>query len=186
MSQSDIAAVVAAAEKVEGRVKLQKIVYLLQRTGFDLGYRDFTLLLHGPYSDSLAADLDRVTGTMLAETREKTKMVFKATREPVMRYVYKPRNKEVEEALLDVLREKFRDRTDLLLESIARLNGQDSPLLELVATAIYIRDEMRLRDPDALWGSVLRLKGHLKRYLRRAKLLLGEWDSEGVFERSSG
>jgi uncharacterized protein YwgA len=40
---------------VDGRLRLQKTVYLLQQAGFDLGYR-FRMYHYGPYSEGLHGD----------------------------------------------------------------------------------------------------------------------------------
>jgi uncharacterized protein YwgA len=175
MGQLNLAAVVAAAKKVEGRVKLQKMMYLLQKKGVDLGYSDFGLLLYGPYSDSLAADLDRVTGVMLEEAQEHVDFVDRFTGKAAIRYVYRPR-KALADPLLRLLEERFGGRGKDLIELVGLLNSKSSPVLELVATALYFREDEGLTDPDAMWESVLRLKGHLRRYLPEAKSVLSELD----------
>jgi len=53
-----LAGVVAAAGRVEGRKRVQKLVYILQRMGFDLGFRDFAMWHYGPFSSALASTLD--------------------------------------------------------------------------------------------------------------------------------
>jgi len=178
MGQLNTAAVVAAAKKIDGRVKLQKMVYLLQKQGFDLGYGDFGLLLYGPYSDSLAADLDRVTGFVLQESQESMNMVDRLTGQPAVRYVYRPR-KGLARPLLQLLKQQFGDRSEDLVCLISLLNGKSSPVLELAATAAYFRDDEGISDPDRFWESVLGLKGHLKSYLGQAKSLLTKLDEYG-------
>jgi hypothetical protein len=50
-------------EKIEGRKRFQKIIFLLQEQfGFDFGYR-FTAYLYGPYSAQLQNDIDILTQT---------------------------------------------------------------------------------------------------------------------------
>ena len=175
MGQLETAAIVVAAKKVDGRVKLQKLVYLLQKSGFDLGYSDFGLLLYGPYSDSLAADLDRVTGVMLEEIRQDVGMADRLTGEPAIRYVYRPR-KGVGRELVQSLEQRFGARGGDLISLISSLNAKSSPVLELTATAVYFRDDEGVVEPDVMWERVLELKGHLKRYLVGAKALLSELD----------
>ncbi len=46
---------------LEARVRIQKVVYLLKRLGFDFDY-DFNLYYYGPYSQSLADDYYLLAG----------------------------------------------------------------------------------------------------------------------------
>jgi len=182
MSQLLLATVVAATGRLEGRVKLQKMVYLLQEMGFDLGYPDFILLLYGPYSDSLAADLDRLTGNILDESEEPTGLRYRATGEPVMKYVYEARSPDLQKSLLELLEDKFGNQSKDLRERIAKLNSVPSPVLELVATAVYGRTEEDIAGGEKLWQWVSRLKGHLQSYLQQAKSVLTEWENQDAFQ----
>ena len=182
MSQLLLAGVVAAAKRVGGRVKLQKMVYLLQEMGFDLGYRDFVLLLYGPYSDTLAAHLDRVTGEILNESQEPTGYNVPTTGEPTKRYVYEPRTPELKDTLLGVLCDRFEGRNDDLQQRITELNESPAPVLELAATAVYGRSERGLVEPEQLWEWVLSIKNHLESRVPEAKQLLAEWDEQEAFQ----
>ena len=181
MSDRIVAGLVAAMGKIEGRVKLQKIVYLLEEMGYELGYDDYVFLLHGPYSEDLAADLDRASGVLLRESRRPSGLFFAATGEQVMRYEYEPRDLELAKGLLKLLRSKFGGRSDQLVERIAELNSITAPILELVASAIYFREREGVHDPEAIWQRVQREKEHLARHFARAQRQLLEWDKKGFF-----
>ena len=181
MSDLTVSSVVAAAGKVEGRVKLQKMIFLLQEMGYDLGYGDYVFLLHGPYSEDLASDLDRAAGVLLKESQEGTGMFYSHTGEEVLRYVYRPQTKEWRIRLLSRLRKRFGESGDELVDRIAALNRVPAPVLELVASAVFIRERDGVADLDATWDRVRALKPHLSRYMARAKRQLAEWDEQQSF-----
>jgi len=68
------------------------------------------------------------------------------------------------------------EETGQLQERVAQLNDLSSPLLELVATAVYGRVEAGLAERDRSWEWACRLRGHPAAHLQRAQSVLGDWD----------
>jgi len=49
------------AKKVEGRIKLQKVIYILQTKGLVNFELDYKYALYGPYSQDLQLQIDYLT-----------------------------------------------------------------------------------------------------------------------------
>src|SRR3989344_3645494 len=75
----DIAYLIDLCGKVEGRTRIQKIVYILQYLGYPLN-EDFSYSYFGPYSDDLRTEIDMLTSTgMLQETLQGATYVYEPT-----------------------------------------------------------------------------------------------------------
>jgi len=173
-----LAGVIAAAEGVEGRVKLQKMIYLLQRMGYRLGFDDFILLHYGPYSADLANTVDLASTGVLNETTH----TGGPAGSPIIQYVYDVRP-EIREVVDRVLHATFRDRGDDLCRRSAEMSRRNARVLEVAATAVYLRDEMGISDEDRLWREVKGRKSHLAKHFDKAKNLLADWDARGLLRR---
>jgi len=172
MSELDelkLARVVDACGGIDGRVKMQKIVYLLKAMGYDLPYDDFTIRQQGPFSRAVACDADTLRGTeiLIEETDE---LGHTQEGEPVLQYSYRVR---------DEVATFIRDRFDVAvpengpsLEEVCReLKEKDRAVLEVAATRLFLEREAGLQD-DALDTELERLKGHLSGRFKEADALL--------------
>src|SRR3990167_6886859 len=75
----DIAYLIDLCGKVEGRTRIQKMVYILQYLGYPLN-EDFSYSYFGPYSDELRTEVDILTSVdILQETLKGTTYVYEPT-----------------------------------------------------------------------------------------------------------
>jgi len=170
-----VAGMIAEAGKVDSRVKLQKMVYLLQRMGFDFGFYDFSLRDFGPFSADLAAAVDSASEGMVEEKQDKKSN----------RYTYEARS-TLKPLLYEILKTLFRKEMKKLQHLTQKLSGQPTRVLEVAATALYLRDEVGIRDQARLWQEVQNRKSHLSDYssvAAEAKRLLSEWDKQGLLRK---
>ncbi|MCB9855090.1 MAG: hypothetical protein H6818_05330 [Phycisphaerales bacterium] len=154
-----------AGEKgLQGRKRIQKVVYLLQRAGCPLG-ADFTLHLFGPYSRDVADACDNMVAAKL----------FAARVEPSgagNKYCYQLT--DLARKALPQTRQRFPDRAAELAqfrERAQRLLQEDSWQLELGATILYFQESLgdwnmalqeackfkKVRSEDAVSESALQL-----------------------------
>jgi len=148
------------------------MVYLAQRAGLELGFDDFRLYHYGPYSSGLADSTDRSTACGLLDERVESEG-------DQVRYLYSV--PEATHTVIDpYLRVRLGDAYDTFGDVTRWLGRHKSPVLEVAATAVYLRDEENVADGSELWDAVERLKGHLSQYFDRARALLNEWDRRRV------
>ena len=114
-------------EKIEGRIKLQKIIYILQEKGcnFDLYYK---YALYGPYSPDLQLEIDFLS---------KIKFIKEEKSDSNYKYIL---NKDfnVDVPTLD---NKYLGLIDLLM-------GKESQLLEVTSTIYYLKNQKYSNDSD--------------------------------------
>ena len=160
-----LARVIGACGGIDGRVKMQKIVYLLQIMGYDLPFDDFSIRQHGPFSRSVAYATDMLVGAGVIE-EQKEPLDENAT---VVQYSYALR-----EDLADMVVQNFDLATPLgkppIDEIAARLKQQDRKVLEVAATRSFLEQE-GLSSED-LNAELSRLKGHLADRFSEAEELL--------------
>jgi len=137
---------------LKGRKKLHKLVYVLQSTGDQLGY-EFDLHYYGPYSYSLAEDLQALrTTNLLSETLDGQTYTLTLT----------SKGKQ----LCERLAQGFTFNRGLA-ESLV---GASPAALEVAATAVYLAS---LRSAETRVFEVLHsLKPNLKPYYGAASELL--------------
>jgi uncharacterized protein len=151
--------------EIEGRKKLQKIVYILQTQGYDFP-QDFNYFHYGPYSSDVAFQVDRIVSwDLVKETRGA---------DPYEPYVYTPRE------TLPAFLAEVKAATTAPWKSLARkLNEKDANFLETLATALYLqRDGLAGDKLERRFGE---LKPHLAgqlllalKYARDNKILPGQ------------
>jgi uncharacterized protein YwgA len=172
-----LARVIDACGGVDGRVKMQKIVYLLKAMGYDLPFDDFRIRQLGPYSRAVAVSTDLLTAAgFVEETVEQ--LPRNEFGEPVQQYSY-----TLSESIKPLLRKHF----DVLappgkpeLDTVAtRLKGHDRAVLEVAATKIYLQRVDKLTG-DTLQRELKRLKGHLSARFREADDLLKTLSTDGL------
>lgn len=164
--------VVLGAGQVDGRVKLQKIVYLLQQMGYSLPFDDFRLHHQGPFSRSLAWATDGLKAMGILDESIEDLGTDSRTGEKIYQYSY-----SVVPNWTDRLRDWFDVRGCNGLPPVdepARFLAQHHrATLEVAATKLYLQSE-------GLTGTLLnselrRIKGHLGQHaFDKAEELLAE------------
>jgi len=165
-----LARVIDACGRIDGRVKMQKIVYLLKAIGYDLPYDDFTIRQQGPFSRAVACDTDVLKGVIIEE--ESKELGKNEHGEPVRQYSY-----TVRKPIAPLIREHFDVAAPPGKPGIAmlarRLRDCDRGVLEVAATKVYLRREGKLAGAE-LDAELQRLKGHLGDRFNDADALLAE------------
>jgi len=142
---------VGVAGEINGRKKLQKIVYLLQVAGFDFG-KTFRYHYFGPYSTDLQLEIDAlVDRELLLETRSGSAYSYKVANIP------SNGNPEL-------------FKTDQMKPLIDYLNNYESQELELAATLVYLH-ENHYGDFDSISKKAKILKPDLESKLPNAKIV---------------
>jgi uncharacterized protein YwgA len=171
-----LARVIDACGGIDGRVKMQKIVYLLGAMGYDLPFHDFVIRQHGPFSRSVAWATDALkSAEILLEVREDRGEGADGT--PVYQYSY-----TVRDEIAPLIRKEFEvlgpDKKPRIDEIAKRLRREERAVLEVAATRVFLQREESL--PKAKLDEELnRLKGHLAEHFPRADKLLSELTRDG-------
>ncbi|MDI6602227.1 MAG: hypothetical protein QME46_10715 [Thermoanaerobacteraceae bacterium] len=119
------------AGEIEGRKKLQKIVYILKNLGANF-VEDFYFHYFGPYSDTLTVELEELKSMNIIEEEKEENGSY-----PKYKYRLKPNDNYTYENHGNL--EKYR-------ALIEKLNNQKARFLELVATIMYFKQEGYSRD----------------------------------------
>lgn len=167
-----LARVIDACGKIEGRVKMQKIVYLLKAMGYDIPFDDFRIRQLGPYSRMVAFLTDSLKDTGIAVEERENKGLDRLTGESVIQYSYSltESGKKLARKYFDIPNPKGKPPID---ESAQELNRYDRPTLEVAATKIFLERKEGLTG-DKLAKELESLKGHLKRHFKKADRLIEE------------
>ena len=177
LEELKLARVIDACGGIDGRVKMQKIVYLLKVMGYDLPYDDFRIHQQGPFSRAVACDTDTLRGAgilnedpdELGNTREG---------EPIVRYSYSLRDDVV-----PLVRKHFNVATPpnapSLEEICLELKGKDRAVLEVAATKVFLEREADLQGGE-LDTELELLKGHLSDRFQEAETLLDGFSNRGL------
>ena len=131
-----ISLVLQSAGPIEGRTKLQKLVYLANSIGwkaFDFKYHNF-----GPYSDLLAAELDNMRDYGWIEEREKS------TSQDRIMYEYHFSNKFKQTGLsqLGKIEDTVPNGKRLISRTrglVTQLNKFSSDELQIMSTLVFLR-----------------------------------------------
>jgi hypothetical protein len=165
-----LARVIDACDGIDGRVKMQKIVYLLKAIGYDLPYDDFTIRQQGPFSRGVASDTDVLKWGGVIDEHGET--LGENHGQPVRQYSYKVRG-----PIAPLIRSRFDIAAPPGKPGIAmlarRLRDCDRGVLEVAATKVYLRREGKLAGAE-LDAELQRLKGHLGDRFNEADALLAE------------
>ncbi len=177
LDEMRLARVIDAAGGIDGRVKMQKIVYLLKSMGYDLPFDDFVIRQQGPFSRAVACSADILAGGGFVEETE-TVLNVDAYGEAVRQYNYR-----VRESVAALTRRHFDVAAPAgkppLDRMAVELKGKDRKVLEVAATRLYLERE------DGLTGAALetelrRLKGHLAESFDAAEELLADLRNRGL------
>jgi uncharacterized protein YwgA len=176
LDEMKLARVIEAAGGIDGRVKMQKIVYLLTVMGYDLPFRDFVIRKQGPFSRAVSVSADLLTKGGFVEQTEKNRG-DDSTGKPVVQYCYNLR-----ESIAELVRNLFEVAAPLGkpgLEEVARfLKTKNRSVLEVAATRLYLEREEGLSG-RALSTELGLLKGHLAGSFQEANELLEELKGKG-------
>jgi uncharacterized protein YwgA len=131
-----ISLVLQSAGSIDGRTKLQKIAYLANTIGwkaFDFKYHNF-----GPYSDSLAAELDNMRNYGWIEEREKStsqdRIIYEYQFSDEFRQTALSQIGKVEDMVPNGRRLISRTRG-----LVTQLNNFSSDELQIMATLVFLR-----------------------------------------------
>lgn len=143
------------ARKVEGRKKLQKVIYLLKldNVPFEMEYKYHH---YGPYSAELQSEINHLVMHGLIEESHKSEM-----------YIYEISEKGNE--FLKSYREMTPEVFDIPDELLKTLLASGTNVLEMASTYAFLL-EMGYKDKEAE-EKTIELKDHLKYCLEEAKVL---------------
>jgi uncharacterized protein YwgA len=166
-----LARVVDACDGIDGRIKMQKVVYLLTVMGYDLPFDDFTIRQLGPFSRAVACAADMLTSAEILK-EEQTRLGTSETREDVIQYSY-----HVREEVTPLVRKHFdvgAPPGKPAIDGVAReLKTKDRKVLEVAATRVFLEREGRF-EGKALESELKRIKGHLAESFAEADVLLAD------------
>jgi len=151
-----IAKVVQACGEIEGRVKLQKIVYLLSAMGYGLPFRDFQVRHYGPFSPRLAAALDFLVQAGVVDEQP----VEVGSEYPRFDYRATSRYSELLSAYVQVTGPEDKPELGKIASQLSQL---DRATLEIAATMCFLEHEEGC-SPDVLRSELKALKGHLPEF----------------------
>lgn len=157
-----LVAIVRGHDPLHGRVRLQKLAYLLQQMRFEpLEYVHFAYHHYGPYSDALAGVLDQAVASGLVKEHEHT------TAEQRRQFTY-----EVDEAHGDL---RLLGLTEAQQHAVSAFHQATKQAhwrtLELAATVVFLERHSQLDRSDAL-ARALKLKPACASYQGQATQLL--------------
>lgn len=166
-----VAKLIRACGGIDGRVKLQKIVYLLEAMGYGFPYRDFRIQHYGPFSPKLAAAMDfLVNAGVVGEEK-----VNVGGESPRYDYVVDPRWDDFIDSGVSVANPP----KDADLSAVGKtLREADRSILEIAATMCFLTREEGLSGKK-LEDELSVLKGHLAPFdsnVRDARKLLAKID----------
>jgi len=171
-----LARVIDACGGVDGRVKMQKIVYLLKAMGYELPFNDFRIRQLGPFSRAVACSTDTLKSAgFIEETPEN--LGTNEAGEQVQQFSYKVSN-----SIKALLKEHFdipKPQGKPNIETIAvEMKRHDRAVLEVAATKIFLQREDKLKG-GALDVELTRLKGHLANRFNEANAMITDLKNKG-------
>ena len=173
-----LARVIDACGGIDGRVKMQKIVFLLRAMGYDLPFDDFRIRQHGPFSRGVACATDLLSGANLVVEKEESLQITKPFGEQAKQYSY-----ELNAGVRDLVHQHFdvaAPKGKPPIDNIAsELKSKDRKVLEVAATKVYLQSEEELSG-DELDAELRRLKGHLAANFEAADRLLAELSQKNL------
>ncbi|HTV49218.1 MAG TPA: hypothetical protein VMG59_12325 [Phycisphaerae bacterium] len=148
----EVLRLINALREVKGRKKLQKIVHILQSRGYNFPHY-FGYLHYGPYSSSLAAEVNALVSCNLVSEN--------GTGEEYEPFIYKP-----EETARVLLQDLNITGKPPWLPLARYLNAKDANYLEAMSTVLYLKSNNFTG--KALKERFSKLKPNLKRYYEDA------------------
>lgn len=172
-----LARIIDACNGVDGRVKLQKIVYLLRAMGYDVPFDDFWIRHYGPYSRAVAACADSLASAGFVEVSKKELPIKNSDGTYATQYSYKVRDllKSLLKEHFDVRAPQGKPPVDQVATSLQQI---DRHCLEVAATWVFLEQEDHLRGEE-LNSELKRLKGHLSDAFSCAAKSIESWKKDG-------
>lgn len=134
--------------QIEGRTRLQKIVYFCQDLGWDIG--DYRLHYYGPFSHGLASIIRDTESAGLITQTEKTEHTFELT--------------EKGAEFLETFESNVKDgRVEPTKKLVSRIFKWSQKELELAATIDYVRGNNPDMEEDRLLDKVDSIKENYSR-----------------------
>lgn len=133
---ANIVELLQIAGKIEGRKKLQKMVYILKNLGADFK-EDFYFHYYGPYSDVLTIELEELKSINVIKEDVKEHDNYFPT------YTYELNELNIDDVGVKGDLENYK-------EVIDKLNRENSRFLELVATIMYFKKEKKYEKEDII------------------------------------
>ncbi len=162
-----VARLIDVCGSIDGRKKLQKMVYLLQQMGYrDEFPQEFGYLHYGPYSRELKREIDWLCASDTALIEEES---HPGPSPEAVSYSYKPK------AILESLFTELGISGQPGWAGHARdLATKDAPFLEAIATVVYLRKKGRNEESVRKEFAVLKpsLVGRLDAAEKAAKSLV--------------
>lgn len=169
--QNTLASIVAIVDQqgeVHGRVRLQKLGYLLQQSGFaPIRATRFAYHHYGPYSEQLAGALDQAVASGLIEEERRDQPSGRKL------YAYKLRREHPD---YEYLKLSPADQ-DVVRKFMSTGKGAHWRALELTATVVYLERNTKREgviSREAAITRALGLKPDCKPYREAAETLLAE------------
>lgn len=134
-------------EKIDGRKKIQKIIYLINNR-MSNAFSDYRFYLYGPYSDQLFYELQNLNDDEVINEISNTQS-----------YSYMITNKGKE--FLDLLESKMSVEDIEKFEIVKRLNDYSSEDLEIMASLYYISREFNEISVDEMVEELMERKPYL-------------------------
>ncbi|HKQ50445.1 MAG TPA: hypothetical protein VJZ71_20400 [Phycisphaerae bacterium] len=170
-----LARVIDACGGVDGRVKMQKIVYLLKAMGYGLPFDDFRIRQLGPFSRAVACSTDTLKAAGFVE--ERLTVLPGPGGQPLEQFSYK-----VSDSIKPLLKKHFdipKPSGKPKIETAAvELRGHDRAVLEVAATKVFLQREDKLKG-DTLVAELKRLKGHLANRFCEADAMITDMTKKG-------
>lgn len=164
-----LARIIVEAGGIDGRTKMQKIVYLLSLMGYELNIDDYIIRQYGPYSRTVACAVDALQASGIIEEHA-TEQGFQDAWGPVVQYSY-----SVPDELVSLIEENYHvevpEGKPPLETAVNDLKGEPRSVLEVAATRLFLEREENLSG-EQLDDELLRLKGKLKKDFDRASELV--------------
>lgn len=149
---------VSVNEKISGRKKFQKLVYILKHKGFDFK-EDYSYYYYGPYSSTLQMEIDAlVHSDLLLEN-----CIDNIT------YEYSVTEKAKEYMLDDIFSSED-------IRFINRLNEKPATILELVSVLFYLQDS-GYTEKEALISKTKALKPDIAGHIDEAYAVFSDINS---------
>lgn len=152
--------VLSKANVVNGRKKLQKMIYLTNVLGWDV-FNDFRFHLYGPYSDHLYYEIQNlIEAKMIEEVKTGESYSYSIT--------------EKGKSLLEILNSKKNNLEDKTNNLVGKLDSYSSEDLEIMASLFYISNEFNEISYDEMVEELIERKP----YLDKDKV----WQSLEIFD----
>ncbi len=150
-----IALALQSTGRIEGRTKLQKILYLANLCGWNA--LDFKYHNYGPYSDTLASELENMRNNGWVEERE----IGTSQDRVLYTYSLSRESARIATSLINKVRDMSQRDDKMVSRSrglVKQLNEFTSDELEIMATLIFLR----MQDPTIKGDEAVRVAHELK------------------------